>query len=71
MPEDLSLVAVCPEDMAVSYSVPLTTVAIPSDEVGRLAVEMVIRQLDGAATPEVRLLSPRLTPGHSTAPRRR
>ncbi|WP_199431633.1 LacI family DNA-binding transcriptional regulator [Qaidamihabitans albus] len=70
VPDDISVVAVCPEDMAVSFSVPLTTVAIPSNDVGRLAVEMVIRQLDGAAAPEVRLLSPRLNQGHSTAPRR-
>lgn len=70
VPSDISVVAVCPPDMAASHSVPLTTVAIPSDEVGRIAVEMVMRQLNGAVAPEVRLLSPRLVEGESTARRR-
>ncbi len=69
VPEDVSVVAVCPEDMADGFAVPLTAVPIPSDEVGRIAVEMVLRQLRGDAAPEVRLLSPRLREGGSTAPR--
>lgn len=70
VPEDISVVAVCPEDMADGFAVPLTAVPIPSDEVGRLAVEMVLRRLDGEVAPEVRLLSPRLRRGGSTTPRR-
>ncbi|WP_019815711.1 LacI family DNA-binding transcriptional regulator [Saccharomonospora saliphila] len=69
VPDDISVVAVCPEDMAHSFPVPLTTVAIPSDEVGRIAVDMVIRKLNGVTAPEVRLLSPRLHQAGSTAPR--
>ena len=67
VPEDISVVAVCPETMAEQHAVTLTTVAIPAEEVGALAVEMVMRQLAGHTAPEVRLLSPRLTRRESTA----
>ena len=67
VPDDLSVVAVCPETMAEQHAVALTTVAIPAEEVGKQAVEMVVRRLAGHTTPEVRLLSPRLTVRDSTA----
>jgi DNA-binding LacI/PurR family transcriptional regulator len=68
VPEDVSVVAVCPETMAESQALPLTTVAIPAEEISVLAVEMTIRQLGGETTAETRLLSPRLTQRRSTAP---
>jgi DNA-binding LacI/PurR family transcriptional regulator len=61
VPGDISVVAVCPDDMAMAQSVALTSVAIPSAELGRLAVDMTMRQLDGPAPAEIRLVSPRLT----------
>ncbi|MBB2502402.1 LacI family DNA-binding transcriptional regulator [Amycolatopsis echigonensis] len=67
VPEDVSVVAVCPDTMAEHHAVRLTTVAIPAEPVGTLAVEMVVRQLGGHTAPEVRLLSPRLTRRESTA----
>ncbi|WAL69671.1 LacI family DNA-binding transcriptional regulator [Amycolatopsis cynarae] len=67
VPEDVSVVAICPDSMAENHALPLTTVSIPTDEIGALAVEMTIRQLAGETTPETRLLSPRLTPRASTA----
>jgi DNA-binding LacI/PurR family transcriptional regulator len=67
VPGDLSVIAVCPETMGEQQSVALTTVAIPADEVGKQAVEMVVRRLGGHTTPEIRLLSPRLTVRDSTA----
>lgn len=70
VPEDISVVAVCPEDMAMNQALPLTSVAIPADEIGRTAVEMAMRQLNGETHPEVRLLSPRLTGRSSTSARR-
>ncbi|WP_394831175.1 LacI family transcriptional regulator [Pendulispora rubella] len=72
MPEDLSLIAVCPDAMADNQPVSLTTVAIPATELGEMAVEMIIRQLEQKApsAPETRLLSPRLTQRASTAPRK-
>jgi DNA-binding LacI/PurR family transcriptional regulator len=67
VPDDISVVAVCPDNMADNGAVPLTTVAIPAPEVGDLAVRMTIRQLAGPPQPEVHLLAPRLTVRHSTA----
>ncbi len=69
VPQDISVVAVCPQDMATNQSIPLTSVAIPADEVGRTAVDMAMRQLNGETHPEIRLLSPRLTERSSTAAR--
>jgi DNA-binding LacI/PurR family transcriptional regulator len=70
VPRDVSVVAVCPDDMVENHGVALTSVAIPTAEVGRLAVEMAMRQLGGDVHPETRLLSPRLTVRDSSAPAR-
>jgi DNA-binding LacI/PurR family transcriptional regulator len=61
IPENMAVVAVCPEDMAENQAVPLTSVAIPAAELGRTAVEMAMRQLNGEGSPEIRMLSPRFT----------
>ena len=71
VPEDISVVSVCPDSMAEQHSVSLTTVAIPAEEVGAQAVEMTMRQLNGHRTSEIRLLGPRLTGRASTAEPRR
>ncbi|WP_020659986.1 LacI family DNA-binding transcriptional regulator [Amycolatopsis benzoatilytica] len=68
VPEDISVVAVCPDSMAVHYPIPLTSIAIPAREVGTLAVETVMRQLAGHRTAETRLLAPKLAVRASTAP---
>ncbi|MFD8500088.1 LacI family DNA-binding transcriptional regulator [Amycolatopsis sp. NPDC059657] len=70
VPEDISVVAVCPDSMAGQHATGLTTVAIPAEEIGAQAVEMTMRHLGGHTTPEIRLLSPRLTTRDSTAPPR-
>ncbi|GAB3892467.1 LacI family DNA-binding transcriptional regulator [Kibdelosporangium lantanae] len=66
VPQDISVVAVCPDDMAVSQAIPLTSVAVPADTVGQLAVEMAMNQLAGDTDPVVRLLPPELTDRGST-----
>ncbi|WP_410586451.1 LacI family DNA-binding transcriptional regulator [Amycolatopsis sp. lyj-23] len=72
VPEDISVIAVCPDSMAEQHAVALTNVAIPAEEVGTQAVEMTMRRLAGHTTPEVRLLGPRLTRRESTgSPRAR
>ncbi|HEY0807779.1 MAG TPA: LacI family DNA-binding transcriptional regulator [Pseudonocardiaceae bacterium] len=72
VPRDVSIVAVCPDDMVENHGIALTSVAIPAAEVGQLAVEMAMRQLaDTRPQPEIRLLSPRLTVRDSSAPARR
>jgi DNA-binding LacI/PurR family transcriptional regulator len=67
VPDDISVIAVCPDNMADRGAIGLTSVAIPAPEVGDLAVQMTIRQLAGPPAQEVRLLPPRLTVRESTA----
>ncbi|MFI6422586.1 LacI family DNA-binding transcriptional regulator [Streptomyces sp. NPDC050842] len=47
VPEDVSVVAVCPDPIAAQASVALTSVAIPAQELGRRAVERLITGLSG------------------------
>ncbi|WEH38653.1 LacI family transcriptional regulator [Streptomyces sp. NBC_01218] len=68
VPEDVSVVAVCPEQVAVEASVRLTTVAIPAQEMGRRAVELVVAKLTGQGSDEVELIAPELTVRASTGP---
>ncbi|MGW4110546.1 LacI family DNA-binding transcriptional regulator [Actinosynnema sp. NPDC004786] len=68
VPQDVSVLAVCPPDVAQAQSVPLSSIDLPAVELGRLAVELAMRRLDGPAEPEVRLLPPRLTDRGSTGP---
>ncbi|MET7685477.1 LacI family DNA-binding transcriptional regulator [Streptomyces sp. NPDC005423] len=69
VPGDLSVTAICPDELAESLQVPVTSVALPSAELGARAVESLMRKLDGTAVPESTLLAPRLTERASTAPR--
>ncbi|MFG2789482.1 LacI family DNA-binding transcriptional regulator [Streptomyces sp. NPDC048419] len=68
VPEDVSVVAVCPEQVAVQASVRLTSVAIPAQEMGRHAVERLVAKLEGRGADEVVLISPELTVRTSTGP---
>ncbi|MEU0132741.1 LacI family DNA-binding transcriptional regulator [Streptomyces sp. NPDC006296] len=68
VPEDVSVVAVCPDQVATQASVRLTSVAIPAQEMGRRAVEQVMAKLGGRSTDEVDLLEPVLTVRASSGP---
>lgn len=68
VPEDVSVVAICPEQVAAQASVRLTSVAIPAQEMGRRSVEQVVAKLSGRGTDEVELLAPELTVRESTGP---
>ncbi|HET6502258.1 MAG TPA: LacI family DNA-binding transcriptional regulator [Amycolatopsis sp.] len=67
VPSDISVLAVCPDSLAENQLLPLTTIGVPADELGELAVEMTIRQLAGEAAGRTRLLAPRLIRRTSTA----
>ncbi|MER6343323.1 LacI family DNA-binding transcriptional regulator [Streptomyces sp. NPDC001595] len=69
VPDDLSVTAVCPAERAESARVPLTSVAVPSAEIGARAVELVLHRLNGDPAPSVTLLPPALTIRASTASR--
>ncbi|MEU8699110.1 LacI family DNA-binding transcriptional regulator [Streptomyces sp. NPDC048680] len=68
VPEDVSVVAICPEQVATQASVRLTSVAIPAQEMGRRSVEQVVAKLSGRGSDEVELLAPELTVRESTGP---
>jgi DNA-binding LacI/PurR family transcriptional regulator len=67
VPEAVSVVALCSEQGAERTSPHLTSVAIPAQDMGRRAVELLARRLDDGAASEVVLLPPRLTVRGSTA----
>jgi DNA-binding LacI/PurR family transcriptional regulator len=69
VPGDLSVTAICPDELAESVRVPVTSVALPSAEVGEQAVQLLMKKLGGAAGPEATLLPPTMTQRASTAPR--
>ncbi|MFJ9734667.1 substrate-binding domain-containing protein [Streptomyces sp. NPDC101171] len=68
VPEDVSVVAICPDQVAVRASVRMTSVAIPAQEMGRHAVEHLTAKLDGRDGDEVVLIAPELTVRASTGP---
>ncbi|MBC9716930.1 LacI family DNA-binding transcriptional regulator [Streptomyces sp. TRM66268-LWL] len=68
VPEDISVVAICPEQVAAQASVRLTSVALPAQEMGRRAVERVVERLDGTVQPSLDLLAPELTHRTSSGP---
>ncbi|GIG89921.1 LacI family DNA-binding transcriptional regulator [Plantactinospora endophytica] len=68
VPDDMSVVAICPDEVAERASPALTSVLIPAEEVGRQAVSLLMRKLEDEPVPEGTLLPPRLTVRASTAP---
>ncbi|MEW2066245.1 LacI family DNA-binding transcriptional regulator [Streptomyces sp. NPDC007346] len=68
VPEDISVVAVCPEQVALQGSVRLTSVTIPAREMARHAVDHLIAKVEGQADDEVVLLKPELVVRASSGP---
>jgi DNA-binding LacI/PurR family transcriptional regulator len=68
VPADVSVVAVCPRDVALAMPMPLTSIDIPAHDVGGLAVEAAMKLLDGRDTEPVQLLPPTLVERESCAP---
>ncbi|SEG69964.1 transcriptional regulator, LacI family [Actinacidiphila yanglinensis] len=68
VPQDVSVTAICPDEIAEQAPIPVTSVSIPSAEVGAGAVELLMAKLRGQAVPESTLLPVRLTARASTAP---
>lgn len=72
VPEDASMVALCPEQLAGQRAPLLTAVSGPAQELGRVAVEQLMRRLDAATRGEPPqdervLLPPLLTVRQSSA----
>jgi DNA-binding LacI/PurR family transcriptional regulator len=66
VPEDMAVVAICPEDLADRLA--LSAVALPAEEVGRRAVDLVMAKLSEDDVPTATWLPPRLTVRASTSP---
>lgn len=71
VPEDVSLLAICPDEVAERANPPLTSVLIPAEEIGTQAVRLLMRKLEEQRVPDSSLLPPRLTVRASTAGVRR
>lgn len=73
VPEDASVIALCPEMLAEQYAPSLTAVTGPAQELGQVAVEHVMKRITAAGRgrrpdDELVLLSPVLTVRESTGP---
>jgi DNA-binding LacI/PurR family transcriptional regulator len=66
VPDDVSVVAICPDDIAERTSPAVTSVPIPAEDVGRQAVRLLMAKLEGEPVPRSTLLEPRLTVREST-----
>jgi len=65
VPEDVSVVAIGPDDLVSRFGV--SGVALPADIVGSTAVELVMAKLDGETVPAATMLRPILTVRETTA----
>lgn len=69
IPEDISVVVIAPEDVALAATKPWTAVSIPAHDIGRAAVEMVMDRLNSDKPVEVRLIVPTLVQRETTSAR--
>lgn len=69
IPEDVSVVAIAPADVATASTHPWTAVSIPAQDIGRTAVEMVMDRLNSDKPTELRLILPSLDRRETTAAR--
>jgi len=67
VPEDVSVVAVCPADVAARQSTPVTAVEIPAEHIGTLAVDMLVERIAEERPTETRLVAPSLVDRGSTS----
>jgi DNA-binding LacI/PurR family transcriptional regulator len=66
VPEDMSLMAICADDVAERQVPQLSSVTLPAEEIGQHAVEALIAKLEGNRTAAVTLVPARLTARAST-----
>jgi DNA-binding LacI/PurR family transcriptional regulator len=68
IPDELSIIAICPPDALDSQSPPITSIDIPITAVCELAITMLMQRLDGDPVSGVRLAPTTLTVRSSTGP---
>src|SRR5690606_25410111 len=62
----VSVIALCPADVATGQQLPLTSIDLPAVRMGEIAVDLAMARIEGVEDPEIRLLMPRLTEREST-----
>jgi DNA-binding LacI/PurR family transcriptional regulator len=67
VPEDVSVVAIAPADMAETTTPPVSAVDLPAEEMGQRAVELLMAKLAGRSELSMTLLTPRLVARASSA----
>jgi DNA-binding LacI/PurR family transcriptional regulator len=67
VPQDVSVVAICPDELAERALPGLTSVAIPAEEIGEQAIRLLMAKLDGGPVADATLLQPRLVERASTS----
>ena len=67
VPEDVSIVALCPDQIADQTAPRLTSVTMPATELGTRAVDLLMRRMTGGGRSEVQLIPPSLTIRGSSA----
>lgn len=67
VPEDVSIVALCPDHIAEQTAPRLTSVNIPATELGTRAVELLMRRMSNGEHGDVQLIPPSLTVRGSSA----
>jgi DNA-binding LacI/PurR family transcriptional regulator len=68
VPDDVSILAICPADVALSQSIAVTSIDIPAQQIGAAAVDMVMERLAGADAVRTHLFPPQVTVRESTRP---
>ncbi|WP_243064435.1 LacI family DNA-binding transcriptional regulator [Humibacter sp. RRB41] len=60
------IVALCPEDVALSVPGPVDSIAVPAEAIGSAAADVICDMIAGGTPPGVRLIAPTLTVRTST-----
>lgn len=69
VPGETSVIAICPADVAERQNPPVTAIEIPAEDIGTLAVDMLVERITGPQPTEVRLVAPPLVDRGSTTRR--
>jgi DNA-binding LacI/PurR family transcriptional regulator len=68
VPQDVSVVAICPDDEAERLHLPVSSVSLPVEELARTAVRLLADRVNGEPVPSATVLPPVVKARHTTAP---